>query len=437
MQLQPQPALLGTLPATSISHAACTSRHVLKHNQVSRFLRLRTSSFTGCQLRLPLRTKTAGVIGQRSATPRSCARSAAEPETGLNTKEIPRRPAFGSESIFSSTTVELGPSCPITVTMRVVYPTDLTQPPPAQWFLQKPSVARRPVVIFAAGAFCESYSYFWLARHLTEVIGAVVVLPFCFQTAMGACCPHGIPSLYLSNTPMTFEDYMAGASTPALQCILDTLQQLNEQQGPLNGGLDLERIAFGGHSAGGKTAVEHANSEIFPQVKAAFTYGASFVTSPVAAVTPFFDAWSVQPFYRNGSTCPILLMAGTNDGLRAYTTLPGTEDTTPTERSFDEGVPAKPAAAAYIAVLQGANHMVVAHPTDDHVFAASVDEQCEGDPQAFRNTIAELITLFLEAHLLHDVDVTAQSRLCKLLSNHEKHNLAAGKWRGADTSNGS
>ena len=66
--------------------------------------------------------------------------------------------------------------------------------------------------------------------------------------------------------------YGTAPTASALPAVLKELECINSE-GMLAGMLDLEKIILGGHSAGGRVAIESASPHFFPQVVAAFGYG--------------------------------------------------------------------------------------------------------------------------------------------------------------------
>jgi len=67
--------------------------------------------------------------------------------------------------------------------------------------------------------------------------------------------------------------YGKGLTASALPTLMTALERL-QAEGVLAGLLDLSHIILGGHSAGGRVAIESADPRFFPQVVAAFAYGA-------------------------------------------------------------------------------------------------------------------------------------------------------------------
>ena len=75
--------------------------------------------------------------------------------------------------------------------------------------------------------------------------------------------------------------YGKAPTASALPTLLKELEKL-QSEGVLAGLLDLNSVILGGHSAGGRVAIENADSQFFPSVVAAFAYGAH-----TAAITQF------------------------------------------------------------------------------------------------------------------------------------------------------
>ncbi len=75
--------------------------------------------------------------------------------------------------------------------------------------------------------------------------------------------------------------------------------------------LALDKVVLGGHSAGGRLALENAAPHFFPQVAATFAYG----TSSSGFVQLGYTPGTILPL---PSSVPILLMGGSCDGVVAY-----------------------------------------------------------------------------------------------------------------------
>nr|BFE78273.1 hypothetical protein GCM10020093_008740 [Planobispora longispora] len=99
--------------------------------------------------------------------------------------------------------------------------------------------------------------------------------------------------------------YGSRPTCPAIPALLGALEEL-DGEGPLKGALDLERVALGGHSAGGTVALQSAR--FFPQVGAVFAWGAHTMVATMLGWPP----GTVLPAQVTG---PVLLGVGTQDGV--------------------------------------------------------------------------------------------------------------------------
>jgi dienelactone hydrolase len=170
--------------------------------------------------------------------------------------------------------------------------------------------------------------------------------------------------------------------------VLDALSGID----PLKDVLDLDRIALGGHSAGGTVVLQSAR--FVPGVRACFAYG----THTMVATMLGWPAGTVLPAQVDG---PVLLGVGTRDGV-----ITGSSDRygqdgacDPVTRTFDEalGDPRD-----LLAVVRGANHFAVADPVDPTAARAFLDLEPETDPAAARRAFTDLTAAFLRAHVRAD-----------------------------------
>ena len=136
---------------------------------------------------------------------------------------------------------------------------------------------------------------------------------------------------------------------------------MNAEEGPLHGLLDLDRVALGGHSAGGTIALNSADHRYFPQVRAVFSYAAHTMASTMFG----WPAGTVLPL---SGDCPALVMSGTEDGLvarqrevlRRGRRSASTRSSAPSTRC-----PTTPTAAgSWLLSIKGANHFSIAFPHD-------------------------------------------------------------------------
>lgn len=248
------------------------------------------------------------------------------------------------------------------------------------------SVAPMPVVIFFNGINVGIESYHWLAVKLAEANIVTVMYTHVAETLPGVV---GLtPAIDLSKVKP--DTYGSGATCPAIQPILDSLKQLNDdEKSALYQSMDLNNIILGGHSAGGTVALQ--NAQFFAQVKAVFAYAGHTMASTMLGFAP-------NTILNVGSKS-VMLMRGDRDGVIAASRVRyGAEGQgqDPVEKTFDEACQPSAGEEAYDVLLQGANHFAIAHPLDEMTGRFFLDMEMTRDGEEVRNQIAELIVAFIE-----------------------------------------
>lgn len=258
------------------------------------------------------------------------------------------------------------------------------------------SRAPYPVVLLCPGINVTPESYRWLAVSLAGHGYAVVTYALVEEVfGTGTAISPGIDVSKIR--PETFGSAPSGN---ALQPVLDAVAKIG---GPLEGLLDLDRVALGGHSAGGTVVLQSGNPAWFPQVRAVFTYGAHAMSSTILG-------WPVGHVLDLADALPVLLLTGDCDGVMAASAVRYGEETgerlDPVERTFDRSFEGG-RGDVFQVVLRGANHFAMAHPVDPTSARSFLDEPAEGDEDAIRAALAESITLFLDGHLRGDAAARA------------------------------
>lgn len=242
-----------------------------------------------------------------------------------------------------------------------------------------------PVVIMLNGINCPPESYHWLALKLCKA--GFVFVSFTWITGD---LPGGMQGL----TPgidvrfMTYENYEKGPTGSAIKPILGDLEKINAV-GMLKGCLDLEKIYLGGHSAGGSVAL--MNTQHFPEIKAAFSYGAHTQSSTMMGFPPNY----VCPI---SSEKPILLMGGDNDGVITWSARrygKTDEDSTVSLRQTFEKAISGERGERYFAIFKGANHFSFADPKDPTTGRPFLDSEPPENESEIRELMAEMIVEFL------------------------------------------
>ena len=163
-----------------------------------------------------------------------------------------------------------------------------------------------PCVLLLSGADCPHEAYMWLASRLAKA-GCAVALSSCVV-------PFG-PGSCLLSTPFdlsalgSLEAYKRNPARAGLEALRAALAELETPR------LDLGRLAVGGHSSGGRTALDVAAFETGAAlgVRAVFCYGASLVNSGMGSFAP---RGSVLPCDAEAPP-PLLLLGGSEDGVSA------------------------------------------------------------------------------------------------------------------------
>jgi predicted dienelactone hydrolase len=260
---------------------------------------------------------------------------------------------------------------------------------------------RLPIVVFASGMNCDAAYYRWLATRLAVDGFAVVTYGY-----VGAVPPAQVGLTAGVDVDAVKPDtYGTRPVGLALAPILELMAAL-DAEGPLAGVLALDRVAFGGHSAGGTVALESASTRYFPQVRAAFA-----IASHTMASTVF--GWEPGTVLPLSGEVPVLMVHATQDGLVAaaakwYGEEPGDFD--PIGRSFDtlpdpsasDSPDSAPSAGSWLLRLDGANHFSVCFP-EDHLWPRAGEDLPASVPgEQVRDLLAAAISGFLHQFLLED-----------------------------------
>ena len=298
-------------------------------------------------------------------------------------------------ALFQAVKVEDASSPYDTIHLKVFYPAQMAGSAQEQNLGIVPADAQRSpfkVVIFFSGINCSPEMYQWLAIKLAERGLVVVTFSWVAQNLPGiVALTPGVELKMLA--PNTYGSGPTASALPALLAALDGLQA----QGVLAGLLDLQHIILGGHSAGGSVAIENANPRFFPQIVAAFAYGAH-------------TGGGLQLGYSSGTilplpdALPLMLIGGTCDGVIAKSGyrygVDWSQATTPLLRTFREAIVGG-RDDSYLLLLKGANHFSIAHPFDSTTGRPFLDYPASQPEDQLRNLLAEAIGLFIDAHVRH------------------------------------
>jgi dienelactone hydrolase len=277
-----------------------------------------------------------------------------------------------------------------------------------------PEKAPFPIVILFNGYNCEAFLYQWLAEILAE--RGLVVVTFNFVAEEFAGSVNLTPGAnFTASKP---DVYGTKATSVTLSTLLFKLEQL-QAQGVLAGLLDLQSVILGGHSAGGRIAIENANPELFPQVVASFGYG----VHSMGYIMQGYPPETVLPL---PDKLPLLILAGTNDGVIASSSeLYGIKEgnaITSVMRTWNEAITGG-RNDSYLVLLEGANHFAITHPLDSTTARNSADFPPTQSLELTRNLIAETVSLFIDTHVQKRTD--ALQSLQQLLND----NYLVNYWR--------
>jgi pimeloyl-ACP methyl ester carboxylesterase len=304
-----------------------------------------------------------------------------------------------------------GASAPYdTLTAKIYYPAQFSGSHSERNFgVVEPAAAQAPfpVIIFLNGVNGPPETYQWLLAELVE-LGFVGVTYSWVTDQLPGGAPGLTPGVDLEM--LRPDTYGKGPTCQALAPIFRDLAALNKE-GLLAGLLDLERVALGGHSAGGSAALINANPRFFPQVKAAFTYGAHVQAATALGHAP-------GSAFRLTDELPLLIMGGNRDGVIAASSGRYKEEGEVNPRKLNASQLAADAMAPllhtfqnaisgargdrFLAILDGANHFSIAYPQDLTTGRGYLDQSPTRLGVELRTSLLTLIRGFLQGYVLGD-----------------------------------
>uniref|UniRef100_UPI0009082987 alpha/beta hydrolase family protein n=1 Tax=Crocosphaera watsonii TaxID=263511 RepID=UPI0009082987 len=263
-----------------------------------------------------------------------------------------------------------------------------------------PQLSNAPVVILFNGVNCNPEVYQWLAVSLAERGLVVITFAWVAENFPGviALTPGVDISMLAPNR------YGTGPTASALPAILTELEKINNE-GVLAGLLDLKKVILGGHSAGGRVALESASPRFFKGIVAAFGYGVHTAGTTMLG----FEPATILPL---PDVLPVLLIGGTCDGVIAnssnrYGTV-WEKPTTPVSRTFAEAISGG-RNDSYLMLVEGANHFSFVDPFEETTRRPFLDFSSTQPSSKIRSLMASIIGLFIDAHVRNEP--TAKSSL--------------------------
>lgn len=245
-----------------------------------------------------------------------------------------------------------------------------------------------PIVLIMPGINVPPDSYTWLATFLAG--RGYIAVPFGAVADVFGGNIGLTPGIDLA--AVTPSSYGSAPTASGVKPVLEALVDLNAA-GPLEGAIDLDSVVLFGHSAGGTIALQSANTDYFPSVKAAVAYGAHTMASTMLG----FDEDTILAV---SDSVPILLLAGEHDGVmdasRDRYGSGGNHD--PVNRTFDEGL-TRSKSDSWLAVFADANHLTVCEPHDPTTARGFLDAHEPTDPDGVRMAIASTMAAFLDVSL--------------------------------------
>ncbi len=275
--------------------------------------------------------------------------------------------------------------------LKIFYPADNSQT--ENPFSNTPAtkdLAPFPVVIFFNGFNCSLSMYQWLAIELAKGGLVVILYDWLVETNKNVSLTPGVDL-----TAFSEENYGNVPSSLALPILLKELDNLQEN-GVLAGLLDLQTIILGGHSAGGRLALENAEPKFSNRLKGVFSYGAHS-----AAPLPL----NKEPgtILSLPDSLPMLLIGGTEDGVIAnngkiYGLEQWSTAATPIVRTFKEAINSE-RGDSYLVIVEGANHFTIADSVDPTLRVAENDFAATRSDTEARSLIASMIGLFIDTFI--------------------------------------
>ncbi|MFZ1109361.1 MAG: alpha/beta fold hydrolase [Rhodomicrobium sp.] len=263
-----------------------------------------------------------------------------------------------------------------------------------------PRQAPFPVVVFFNGFNCEAHSYQWLAVSLAGRGLAVVLFNWIAAFPGFAGLTPGVD--IEAWKPANYGKAPTASALPAILAKLDDLQE----KGILAGLLDLKRVILGGHSAGGKVAIENADPRYFPQIAGSFSYAGH-------SAAPLMMGYPPGVFLPLPDALPTLLMGGDCDGVIANSSqrygMTPAEAAHSIERTFQEALSVG-RSDRYLAILEGANHFSMAGAPETATGRPFLEGAATRNPDDIHRMIADLVGLFIDAHVRQDAQAALALR---------------------------